>query len=256
MKPWASTIYGRKDPFEPTHWSVVLTAAQGDKDSREVQTALATLCQTYWSPLYTYLRSRGHDPHEAQDLTQGFFEHLIEHRIYERTHPSKGKFRSFLLAATKNFLINEHEKNHALKRGGRQVLLPLHEAQAQQAEGFLQSHQGEKTSELEADRAFELSWAQALVDAAMLRVGALYAAEDKQHLFETLRIFIAGGGSLPAYDDLGASLGMRASTLRSHVTRLRALYRKALFVEVRQTVDSEAEAQNELKELLRVLVGS
>ena len=132
-------MYGKADPFEPTHWSVVLTAARGDEDPREAQAAVATLCQVYWSPLYTFLRSRGYEPHDAQDLTQSFFAHLLEHRIYERTDPNKGKFRSFLLAAMKNFIAHARERDLAQKRGGGSVHLPLLETQVREAENTYQS---------------------------------------------------------------------------------------------------------------------
>lgn len=254
MKPLPSTIHGRDDPFASTHWSVVLTAARGDANLREAEAALAELCRIYWAPLYTFVRRRGHEPHDAQDLTQGFFAHLIEHRIYERTQPDRGKFRSFLLAAMKNFLAHAREREQALKRGGTQAPLPLLEPAAREAESYYQSQHSAPGPAASADRSFERSWAQAVVDAAMERVSRTFLAEGRQTLFDALRPFIAGDAeTLPAYDQMAAALGMPASTVRSHVTRLRGRYRDALHAEVRRTVDTESSVHEELSALLRVL---
>src|SRR5277367_426319 len=104
------------EQFHPTHWTVVLAA--GDTQSPDSARALETLCQTYWFPLYAYVRRQGLDAHEAQDLTQAFFEHLLEKKALGRVDPEKGKFRSFLLASLNNFLNNERDKARRLKRGG------------------------------------------------------------------------------------------------------------------------------------------
>lgn len=255
VKPLPRTEYGRNDPFAPTHWSVVLAAAREDENSPEAKAALAELCQTYWAPLYTFARGRGHPPHDAQDLTQGFFAHLIEHRIYEHSDPAKGKFRSFLLAAMKNFLANVHARDQAIKRGGGRIVLPLLDDTVRQAEKFYQWQPVASEAVRGADHSFERSWAQSLVNAAMERVSHTYLAEGKQALFVALRPFIASEtDSLPAHGQVAAALGMPTSTVRSHVTRLRARYREALHVEVRRTVDDESGVREELSTLLRVLI--
>ena len=119
----------QSDPFAPTHWSVVLAAGESQAEPQIAQTALAQLCQTYWAPLYTFVRSRGYSVHDAQDLTQGFFAYLIEHKIYARADRQKGQFRSFLLASLKNFLGHAYDREQTLKRGGSLDFLPLDDAQ-------------------------------------------------------------------------------------------------------------------------------
>src|SRR5437868_12441378 len=99
--------------FGTTQWSLVLKAGKGAEE------ALMKLCQIYWQPLYGYIRRRGHAFHEAQDLTQAFFTHVLEHRALETVAPAKGRFRSFLLVSLKHFLDNEWHKRHTLKRGGK-----------------------------------------------------------------------------------------------------------------------------------------
>ncbi len=255
MKPLPGTVHGQSDPFAPTHWSVVLAAGRSQAEPEVAQAALAELCQTYWAPLYSFVRSRGYSVHDAQDLTQSFFAYLIEKKIYARADQQKGKFRSFLLASLKNFLADSRDHEQALSRGGAYDFLPLNEEQVAEAESMFQTHfaLGESIGE---DRLFERSWAEALVAAGLEQLAAVYRAEGKEKLFQELKIFLTGSSDpLPSYADLAARLGTLASTLRSHVTRLRAQYRKALRAEVSRTVNSEAEVDEELRELLRVLTG-
>jgi RNA polymerase sigma-70 factor (ECF subfamily) len=255
MSSPASSRDGQSDPFAPTHWSVIVAAGRSDSEPESARVALAELCQTYWTPLYTFVRSRGYSVHDAQDLTQGFFAHLIEHEIYTQADREKGRFRSFMLASLKNFLANAYAHAHALKRCGAQDFLPLDEERAEAAESLFQTHCAE--GEPNSDRLFERSWAEALVRAGLAQLAAEYQTEGKQTLFQELRIFITGSADpLPAYDQLAVKMGLPASTLRSHVARLRTRYRELLRAEVRQTVETEAEVDEELHELFRVLAGA
>jgi RNA polymerase sigma-70 factor (ECF subfamily) len=250
VKILAGNGHARSDFFPSTHWSVVLAAGESQVEPEVAHAALAELCQTYWAPLYSFVRSRGYSVHDAQDLTQSFFAYLIERKIYARADRQKGRFRSFLLVSLKNFLADASDRERTLKRGGGQNFLPLHEEQVEDAESLFQTH-GAMSSE---DQIFDRSWAEALVTAGLERLSADYKDESKEKLFNELRIFLTSGAEpLPAYAELAVRLGMTESTLRSHVTRLRARYREALRVEVRRTVDTEAEVGEELHELLRVL---
>ena len=228
----------------------MLAAARSEAEPEIAGAALTELCQVYWAPLYGFVRSRGHTVHDAQDLTQSFFAYVLEHKVYARVDRRKGRFRSFLLASLKNFLADAADRERTLKRGGAQIFLPLHEEQAQEAESLFQTHSGISNE----DRLFDRSWAEALVAAALERLSADYRREAKEQLFKELRIFIAGGAEPPpTYAELTDRLGITESTLRSHVTRLRARYRDALRTEVRRTVDSEKQVDQELRELLHVL---
>jgi RNA polymerase sigma factor (sigma-70 family) len=241
---------GPSDVFPSTHWSVVFAAGRGETEPQMAGAALAELCQGYWAPLYGFVRSRGHTVHDAQDLTQSFFAYVLEHKVYARVDRRKGRFRSFLLASLKNFLADAADRERTLKRGGAQIFLPLHEEQAQEAEALFQTHSGMSNG----DRLFDRSWAEALVAAALERLSAEYRREAKEQLFKELRIFIAGGAEPPpTYAELTHRLGITESTLRSHVTRLRVRYREALRTEVRRTVESEKQIDQELHELLHVL---
>ena len=246
----AANGQGRSDVFPSTHWSVVLAAGRSEGEPEMAGVALTELCQVYWAPLYGFVRSRGHTVHDAQDLTQSFFAYVLEHKVYARVDRRKGRFRSFLLASLKNFLADAADRERTLKRGGAQIFLPLHEERAQEAESLFQTHSGVSNE----DRLFDRSWAEALVAAALERLSADYRRETKEQLFKELRIFIAGGAEPPpTYAELTDRLGITESTLRSHVTRLRARYREALRTEVRRTVDTEKQVDQELRELLHVL---
>jgi RNA polymerase sigma factor (sigma-70 family) len=249
------TVYGQADPFAATHWSVIVAAGKTQTEPEIASAALAQLCQTYWPPLYTYVRSRGHSVHDAQDLTQGFFAYLIEHKIHLRADRQLGKFRSFLLASLKHFLSHAREREQALKRGGGREFLPLDEGRAEEAETLFQTHCSSGSGALPEERLFERTWAETLVETALGRLAAAYKAEGKENLFDRLQTFLtAGEEPLPSYSELATRLAATESTIRSHVTRLRARYREMLRAEVRRTVDTESEVDEELRELLRVLI--
>jgi RNA polymerase sigma factor (sigma-70 family) len=250
----AKTRHGQADSFTATHWSVIGAACSSQTDADTSSGALAKLCEIYWPPLYSYARAHGSSTHDAQDLTQGFFAYALKHKIYRQTDPAKGKFRSFLLASFKNFLADAQDRSRALKRGGGLVFVPLEEARVDAAESLFQGHPSSGADEVLQDRLFERTWAKTLVATTLERVAATYQREGKATIFRELEPFLtAGAAPLPTYTDLALRLGIAESTLRSQVTRLRARYRDALRSEVRRTVATDAEVDNELRELLRVL---
>jgi RNA polymerase sigma-70 factor (ECF subfamily) len=178
---------------------------------------------------------------------------LLERKVYARADRQKGRFRAFLLVSLKNFLADAADRERTLKRGGGQDFLPLREDQAEEAESLFQNHSGTSNG----DRLFDLGWAEALVAAGLERLSTDYKVGGKEQLFNELRSFVAGGTDpLPTYADLADRLEMAEPTLRSHVTRLRARYREALRAEVRRTVDTETEVDDELHELLHVLTNA
>jgi RNA polymerase sigma-70 factor (ECF subfamily) len=194
-------------------------------------------------------------PHDAQDLTQSFFAYLIERKIYARTDPQKGKFRSFLLASLKHFLSHAREREQTLKRGGGRDFVPLEEGRAEDVESLFQTRSSSGSSALPKDKLFERTWAETLVATALGRLAAAYKSEGKENVFESFQMFLTvGADPLPTYSELAARLSVSESTIRSRVTRLRAHYREMLRAEVRRTVDTDAEVDEELRELLRVLI--
>ena len=254
MEKLTDTSDGHPDVFCATQWSVILAAGETQADAETAHAALAHLCRTYWPPLYAYARGRDYSIHDAQDLTQGFFLYFIAHQVYKRAEKQKGKFRCFLLASFKNFLSDARDREQALKRGGGRDFVQLDEGRAHSAESLFQTHYGHEGEVSTEDRLFERSWAETLVTTTLERLAVSYRAEAKESLFEQLKSFLmVGAGPLPSYTELASRLGVPESTLRSHVTRLRTRYREVLRAEVRRTVAQDADVDDELRELLRVL---
>lgn len=249
-------VHAQQDPFTATHWSVIVAAGQSEAEPQRARLALSELCRTYWAPLYSFVRSRGYSVHDAQDLTQSFFAHLIEREIYAKADPQKGRFRSFLLGSLKNFLADTYDHAQRIKRGGQQEFVPLNDEIAEAAETLFQTQLPGRGSNV-PDLVFERSWAETLVSASMKRLELEYEAAGKGALFTQLKVFLTGSEEpLPSYEQMAEASGTPASTLRSHVTRLRARYRELLRSEVRQTVSCDDEVDVELREIFRVLIAT
>jgi RNA polymerase sigma factor (sigma-70 family) len=231
--------------FNTTHWSVVLNA--GDVASPGADQAMARLCQTYWYPLYCYVRRRGRQPAEAQDLTQEFFARLLARNYLRSLDRQKGKFRWFLLAAVEHFLANEWHKDHCLKRGGGQRLISLDEQQAEQR------YQFEPVDTLTPERIYERRWAAALLDHVMERLRQECAGSGKGAWFEALQVFLSGGRAEISQAQAGAKLGMSEGSVNVAVHRLRKRYGELLREEVAHTVSSREGIDEELRYLLAVV---
>jgi RNA polymerase sigma-70 factor (ECF subfamily) len=232
--------------FPPTSWSVVLAAAASQDDTRG-RDALARLCQSYWFPLYAYARRHGYGPEDAQDLTQGFFALVLEKNCLAVADPSRGRFRSFLLTAFKNFLANERERTQAQKRGGGEVLVPL---DADTAES---RYACELADQLSPDKLYERLWVLTLLDRVLGRLRAEQMTQGKLTQFQTLQRYLTGDQDAPSYAEVASQLGTTPASLRMAVGRLRRRYRTLLEDEIAQTVRSPAEAAEELRHLFAVL---
>ncbi len=250
MRAIPGTLGGGGAAFAPTHWSVVLRSAESTSPEA-ARRALEELCRAYWPPLYSFVRRRGYNSADAQDLVQGFFAYLLESKAYARADPAKGRFRSFLLGSLKHYLADARDREGRLKRGGDREFVPLDEKLVEDEAAATTAAAGEGIDE---DRLFEQRWAFALVTAALKRLQTTYAAEDKTPLFEALRPFIAGGSAPPPdHAELAARLDVSATTLRSHINRLRGRYRGALRDEIARTVSDPAEVDEELRQLRQIL---
>jgi RNA polymerase sigma factor (sigma-70 family) len=231
--------------FATTHWSIVLQA--GRKRQPAADQALATLCQNYWYPLYAYVRRHVNDASEAQDLTQEFFARLLEKDILALATPERGRFRSFLLTALKNFLANQRNKAHARKRGGTRPTLSLDFDAGDSRYSLEPGH------ELTPDRLYERKWALALLDRVLNRLREEYSAGGKANLFECLRPFIGGNPADAAYADVANELGMTAGAAKVAAHRLRKRYRDVLRDELAHTVADPADINDEINWLFQVL---
>ena len=213
------------------------------------QAALSDLCEHYWYPLYAFARRRGYGPHDAQDLTQGFFLHLLEHSSLQRADPLKGKFRSFLLASFRNFLLNEADRARSLKRGGDREFVCL------DAEDAESRYLLEPADHLTAEKIFDARWAMILLTRAVDRLRKEWSVGDEISRFEVLIAFVGIGVStpLPSYEELAKSLGISPGAAKATVHRFRKQYATLLRQEIGRTVSDPVEIDEEIHSLCEAL---
>jgi RNA polymerase sigma-70 factor (ECF subfamily) len=231
--------------FVTTHWSLVLAAGKGA--SADAQEALANLCQTYWYPLYAYVRRQGHQPDDAQDLTQAFFARLLEKHYLQSADPERGRFRSFLLTAFKRFLSKERDRQRAKRQGGGRKLLPL------DFEAGERRYSLEPAHAVTAERIYEQRWALTLLDRVFVRLRDEFDQAGKQKDFNCLKVYLTGEAGTPSYQEAAADLEMTEGAVRVAVHRLRRRYRDLVREEIAQTVAGPEEVDEELRHLFAAL---
>jgi RNA polymerase sigma-70 factor (ECF subfamily) len=244
-EPSGDSIPANPVEFTTTHWSVVLKA--GADESLEAPAALERLCRTYWYPLHAFVRRSGYDPETAKDLTQSFFERLIEKNYLKDVDRAKGRFRSFLLAALRHFLANDWDRQHAVRRGGRFRFVALDE-------GWIQTCEGQDSAlTLTPEKLYERRWALAVLDSVKGKLAADYAATGKGQLFEVLQVYLSGETGQAPYTDAGARLGLSTDAVKKAVERLRRRYGELLRNEIAQTVAGPGDIEDEIRHLRQVL---
>ncbi|MBI3848904.1 MAG: sigma-70 family RNA polymerase sigma factor [Verrucomicrobia bacterium] len=240
-----SVAEGRAGAFSATHWSVVL--AVGQTDLARATAALERLCRTYWYPIYAFIRRRGSDQHEAEDLTQAFFEFLLEKETLKKVDRRKGKFRTFLLAALTNFLTNEWDKRQTLKRGGQRQIISLDEAAA---EGL---YLREPVESLTPEKLFERRWALAVVEQVLSRLRQEYNTGGKAELIVQLEPALTGEVAPGAFAEWAAELGMSEGAVKVALHRLRRRFGEVLRSEIAHTVSSPEEIDHEIRQLFAAI---
>ncbi len=231
--------------FATTHWSVVLKA--GRSEAAAAAAALDRLCQGYWFPVYYFIRRKGHDAHEAQDLTQGFFAKLLEKNWLESADPNRGRFRTFLLTAVTRFLANEYDRSRAGKRGGGQAVLSF---DAEDAEG---RYLLEPASDLTPETLFERQWAHQVLETVLDKLREEFDGGGRAGRFDALKGFLLGDRGQVSYAETAARLGLTESAVKSGIHRLRQRYGALLREEIAQTVETSAEIETEIAHLLNIL---
>jgi RNA polymerase sigma factor (sigma-70 family) len=250
MRPSDSSMGGATDHFHTTRWTLVMASAHDQ--SQAGRAALAALCQTYWCPLYTFARQRGHSPPDAQDLTQGFFLHLLEHRALGQVDRLKGKFRTFLQACFQNYLSVQAQRAHRLKRGGNCQFVSLDLEIAENR------YRLEPTDCLTPETIFAARWGLTLLNHAMMVLRQEYVARGKESVFDTLKAFVGIGESRPeaSYEEAAKRLGIGVGTVKTLIHRLRRHYLAAVREEVARTVSNPAEIDPEIQALCDALIAA
>jgi RNA polymerase sigma-70 factor (ECF subfamily) len=229
--------------FPTTRWTLVVAA--GDLHRKDARSALVSLCENYWYPLYAYLRRRSYPADQAQDLTQDFFIRVLEGRYLDRADHEKGRFRSFLLTSLKFFVADEEDRRRAHKRGGGAVL-PFEFSSGEKR------YQREPAHDETPERIFERRWALSVLDRVVERLHNEFVHHGRPEHFERLKVFLLGHSDAP-YAALAREMNTSEGALKVAIHRLRKRYRELFRQEIADTVDDPAEVESELRFLAAVL---
>jgi DNA-directed RNA polymerase specialized sigma24 family protein len=245
-----SSVGGDACQFHTTRWTLVMASAHDQNQTGRA--ALAALCQIYWYPLYAFARRRGYSPHDAQDLTQGFFLHVLEHRALSGVDRLKGKFRSFLLACFQNYLSVETRRAHTFKRGGQCQFVSLDLETAENRYKY------EPVDFLTAEKIFEARWALTLLEHAMSLLRREYVTRGRESVFDILRGFvgITESRTEDSYEGAAKALGIGVGTVKTFIHRLRKRYMEVVREEVARTVSAPVEIEEEIRALCDALIAA
>lgn len=238
------TLAGASD-FPTTRWTLVVAAA--GSQGKEARSALASLCERYWYPLYAYVRRRGYLPEQAQDLTQEFFIRLLEGRYLHRADPEKGRFRAFILSSLKFYLADEGDRERAQKRGGGAVL-PLEFASGEER------YKREPAHDETPERIFERRWAISVLDCVVESLRIEFVRHGRPEHFDRLKGFLLGRSDAP-YAALAREMNTSEGALKVAIHRLRKRYRELFRQEIADTVADPSEVESELRFLAASLTG-
>jgi len=228
--------------FATTQWSIVVQAGEGS--SPAATGALEELCKAYWRPLYCYARKRGHRPHDAEDLTQEFFSALVADNYLHRAEREKGRFRSYILAAFKNFLSDQFDRLKAIKRGGKASFISLN---TKEVEGLLEQ---ESSLHMSPEQTFDKQWIMAILERALHQVRHEYESSDRGRLFAELKQFLTDSAPSGGYTSAAEALSVTPNSIAVAVHRMRQRYREIVRLEIAATVTSMGELEEEMKVLL------
>lgn len=237
--------------FQTTRWSVVLASGQAGTGSEGSDRALADLCRIYWRPVFAFVRRRGHNVADAQDLTQSFFLKILEGDLLQHADPQRGRFRTLLLRALTNFLNDDYARRSAKKRGGGLDLISLD--QMVEEFPFLWQASQEAVEAWPAERVFDVRWAATVVEQAQWRLREECDRSGRRRVFDAVRSYLSAERADVSYSVIGEQLGVPEATVKRLVHRLRQRYRELLRDEVSQTVESLQDVDEELRYLCAVL---
>ena len=234
--------FGGAGAFAGTRWSIVVKARSKDWDV--AGKALSELCSIYWYPLYAFARRSGRNHHEAEDITQGLFLHLIGKDGLNSVDPRKGKFRSFLLIAMKHFMANEWHRSQAQKRGGGKTIVSIDMALG---EG---RYENEPVDTVKPEVLYDRGWAMTVLQTCINDLEEEYGSKGKHEVFSLLKDRIVGETRAVPYSVLAGELNMTEGNVKISIHRLRRRFGEILRDHVSHTVESESEIDEELRYLM------
>ena len=237
----------KKPQFQTTSWSLVVAAAAENRSGDEESQSMHRLCELYWFPIYCFVRRSGYDRTDAEDLTQSFFVQLLDKNFLDQADAERGRFRTFLLAAIKNFLSNQRQKNHALKRGGGVTTWNVDFAAAAEQYGI--DPADDRTPEV----LFHRQWAMTVLRNVLEALGNEYSANGKGEWFEALSGCLTGEPEKESMKSIADRLGVTTSAVKVALHRMRKSYRDRLAAEVSATVGDGFGVHDEREQLLEAL---
>jgi DNA-directed RNA polymerase specialized sigma24 family protein len=228
--------------FPTTRWTLILSSQAGSEARRA---AVRDLLPHYWKPLYLHARRKGLSADRAEDAVQGFLLQLLQRDFLGALDPARGRFRSYLRTAFDRFLISEHQRASALKRGGGETVVSLDLEAAERSLAL---------SSTPAETAFDHEWAAVVMERALARLHAEFA-EGKRRAGggAVLRFFRLGDGEPPSYAEAAAQCGLSPPQFKAALHRARARFRELVREEVALTVGAEADVDAEMAELIGIL---
>jgi DNA-directed RNA polymerase specialized sigma24 family protein len=227
--------------FQPTRWTEIWPPGEVIAGTEEARKAL---CEKYWPPIYAFLRTKRKSPHDAEDLTQSFFAHLLTDDQMKNVHPTKGKFRSFLLACLGHYVENIRVAGKAQRRGGGQEHVPLNMDTAET------HYQPEPADFRDPAKIYERRWALTLIEGVLQRLKEDYQGKGKTEFINALLPHLNGDAERGDYSAAAVKLQMSEPAVRTAVSRLRGDFRDLLRSEVALTVEDPAEIDDEIRYLI------
>jgi DNA-directed RNA polymerase specialized sigma24 family protein len=234
--------------FLTTCWTEVL-AAQGE--STQAGTALASLCATYYAPVYAYVARTSTDLGDPRDLTQEFFARLLAGRVLVAAEREKGRFRGYLLGAVKHYLADTRDRLHAIKRGAQHEHVPLPVGTDTSPAFEIRAPEDRST-----DAWFDRQWGLAILDLVMNALAAESELQGKAAQFQLLKGWLAGDAGVLSQAEAAAQLGVSEGAVKVAIHRLRKRFRDLVKAEIAQTVSTEQEMREELRYLIEVVGGA
>lgn len=237
---------GNPGSFPVTRWTLVCRVQQGS--GADAAKALEELCAQYWYPIYAFTRRSGLGVHDAEDLTQSFFQRLIASETIQAARQEQGRLRSFMLGLLKRVLADYLRRAHAGKRGSSPAAtISLDDACAEDR------YAHEPADVRDPDTIFDRAWAEGVLAAAEEKLRADFAAADNLDDFAQLREFLPLGDNATPYAAVAQKLGLTEGTLRLQIHRMRKRYGALIEEVIAQTVDSPDELKGELAHLMKVV---
>lgn len=218
--------------FQPTHWSVVVSAKSVDDPHRK--SSLNRLCDGYWKPLYVYLRKKGFCPDDAEDRVQGFFAHFLEKGFLNRVESGRGRFRNYLITVLEYYLANEYRREQAARRGNKNVEIAENEV---------------KSSVETPEVAYLRSWSLTVLQQAFDALRREFESRGLPGHFDAVRNHLSAADDRASYEELARRLGTSVADVTNLLHRSRKRLRELIREILRETVDTEGEVDSEIRDL-------